>query len=103
MPEYPTNPKYSALHYYDLAEFIKGLPRPLVGIVENERDLGAAKCRIAERLADRFTTDNPAFDRERFLEACGMEPPRPYSTSQLTAACDPEDIPLSQDEQLEEP
>ncbi len=28
---------------------------------------------IAHDLADYFTTDNPRFDRSRFLEACGIE------------------------------
>lgn len=28
---------------------------------------------IAHRLADYFQQDNPRFDRERFLKACGIE------------------------------
>ena len=28
---------------------------------------------LAERLADYFATDNPRFDRVRFLTACGIE------------------------------
>ena len=28
---------------------------------------------IAKRLADYFKRDNPKFDRERFLTACGIE------------------------------
>ena len=28
---------------------------------------------IAKRLADYFQTDNPKFDRARFLQACGIE------------------------------
>lgn len=29
---------------------------------------------IANALADYFASDNPRFDRVRFLEACGVEP-----------------------------
>lgn len=29
---------------------------------------------VADRLANYFATDNPKFDRSRFLEGCGIEP-----------------------------
>lgn len=29
---------------------------------------------IAVKVADYFATQNPAFDRARFLQACGVEP-----------------------------
>jgi len=39
---------------------------------------------IANELADYFQTDNPKFNRTRFLEACGVEQPTkrvPYKTT----------------------
>lgn len=39
-------------------------------------DTGANIARpIAKDLADYFSTDNPRFDRTRFLQACGIEQP----------------------------
>ncbi len=32
-----------------------------------------ARVDMAEKLADYFASDNPRFDRERFLTACGVE------------------------------
>ncbi len=31
--------------------------------------------RMAEALCEEFSTDNPRFDRSRFLTACGLENP----------------------------
>lgn len=70
MPEYPTNPVYSARQYDDLARLIKEEARTL--FLDDDLMRGS-KRRVAERLADRFATDNPAFDREKFLRACGLE------------------------------
>lgn len=72
MPEYPTNPKYSAVHYYDLAAFLKEDYPGDVGLALTPFQVEESKRRVAERLADRFAADNPAFDRERFLEGCGL-------------------------------
>ena len=39
----------------------------------NLRDgVNIAHSQIANDLADDFTTQNPRFDRERFMEACGL-------------------------------
>ena len=32
-----------------------------------------AACNLAEDFCDMFLLDNPNFNRERFLKACGME------------------------------
>lgn len=41
---------------------------------EDEYDRGwdEATRRLGERLADYFAGQNPKFDRERFLKACGL-------------------------------
>jgi len=72
MPEYPTNPKYNGRHYNDLADFIKALPDPGDSPAP-VKAMEVIKRRVAERLADRLAADNPQFDREKFLKACGVK------------------------------
>lgn len=38
----------------------------------DEYGAGIAAYRIAEGLADMFASDNPKFDRNKFMEACGF-------------------------------
>lgn len=59
-------PKYNIRQYIDLAAFI-AVDLPDAGLWK------ASKRRVAERLADRLVADNPAFDRVKFLAACGLE------------------------------
>lgn len=35
--------------------------------------VGASTRRVANALADYFQEDNPRFDREKFLHACGLQ------------------------------
>ncbi len=69
MQQYPTNSKYSSRHHDDLAVFIK---EELAKALPNSLMM-KSKRRVAERLADRLAADNPQFDREKFLKACGLE------------------------------
>lgn len=73
MPEYPTNPKYNSRHYEDLAEFLKEDYPGDIGLALTPFQLEESKRRVAQRLADRLAADSPHFDREKFLEACGVE------------------------------
>ena len=123
--------KYQKRHYEDVARLVKeswpeAVPEDvneviLFSLANRFADLLAADnprvCRVcgSSGRGGRFcfgasgrvtrSTDphifSDGFDRERFLKACGLEPPRPYSTSQLAATSDPEDIPPAEDEQLD--
>jgi len=73
MPEYPTNPRYNTRHYDDLAKFLRAEPEGIAA-VHSKHLMLESKRRVAERLADHLAADNPQFDRERFLKACGVEP-----------------------------
>jgi len=44
-------------------------------IIESNRGQGVEYTldNIAEELADFFATQNPRFDRDKFLKACGLE------------------------------
>lgn len=70
MPKYPTNPVYDRRQYDDLAKLIKEEAGTLL---LSDDLMRGSKRRVAGMLADRFAADNPQFDRQRFLEACGME------------------------------
>ena len=51
---------------HTVSHILEGTPAPrIVSCVEVRR--------FAHALADYFEQDNPRFDRERFLEACGVE------------------------------
>lgn len=65
-------------HYEAIAAIIKSTytnAKLYNGI--NYRDTAHERCETLEttsiRLADFFAQDNPKFDRERFLEACGVQ------------------------------
>jgi hypothetical protein len=67
-------------HYEAIASILRGYVEQQIG-VHDRRDLTKTECDaleqasydIADRLADYFATDNPRFDRVRFLTACGIE------------------------------
>jgi hypothetical protein len=60
----------SKKHYVAIAREIAELRADLDG-----SNAGiAAIVQLASRLACIFKDDNPAFDRGRFLQACGIEP-----------------------------
>lgn len=62
---------FTKQHYEAIAEIIhKRTPRKdrIGQLVPNETAV-----LIAADLADYFIQDNPQFDRERFLSACGIE------------------------------
>lgn len=58
--------KYQRRHYLAIADTLKDA---------STDDLFAytETVRIANKLADLFMRDNPRFDRQRFLHACGLE------------------------------
>jgi len=43
------------------------------GIYDDEEVCGEIASIITHNLADYFATQNPRFDRERFMKACGLE------------------------------
>ena len=60
--------KYQRRHYEDIARFVADVVRCRFGVVS-----GATAAEMAGGFADLFAADNPSFDRERFLKACGLE------------------------------
>lgn len=52
--------------YEKIAAVIKGMP-------DHAATLRAQKASCASSFADMLAADNPRFDRERFLKACGLE------------------------------
>lgn len=63
-----TSPRaeFSARHYRAIADLIRSLASDLAPY---EHD---ALCTIATRVADLFARDNGAFNRDRFIAACGV-------------------------------
>lgn len=60
----------SKQHYKAIAEII-GLNHVRV-YINNNGELIVNLIEIAKDLADYFAKDNPRFDRDRFLEVCGL-------------------------------
>lgn len=66
-------PRYSKRHYEDVAKLLSTVT------VEHgtsmEAGLGGVACltQVMYDFADLFTADNPLFDRDRFLKACGLD------------------------------
>ena len=60
----------SKKHYIAIAREIAELLKDLEG---SNAAINAVAL-LASRLACIFKDDNPAFDRERFLQACGVKP-----------------------------
>jgi len=58
--------------------FTRQIPKAIAEIIRPHllvskiREDGAQVADIALELADYFAQDNPDFDREKFLEACGL-------------------------------
>lgn len=44
----------------------------IAAIIDAQRDIGVEIQGTANELAAFFATENPNFDRERFLKACGF-------------------------------
>lgn len=58
-------------HYEAIAEIIKS--RIEYVSVFTDHTMAKGTCNgIATELADYFAKDNPRFDRDKFLEACGL-------------------------------
>ena len=58
-------------HYEAIARILQGYK--LAPMYENDYSDYRTSDHIAEDLADYFQTDNPKFDRTRFLQACGID------------------------------
>lgn len=63
---------FTRKHYKAIAEIIKKRLNLNQGTRHTPRFLYADE--VADDLADYFAGDNPRFDRERFLTACGIGP-----------------------------
>lgn len=60
-------------HYKTIADIIKSQHQktyPNMPIADNAFNI--AKSSISQELADYFATQNPRFDRQKFLDACGL-------------------------------
>ena len=55
-------------HFKAVAEIIRTSRDVIITYSTNK----PAECDVADNLADYFATQNPRFDRERFLAACGL-------------------------------
>ena len=55
-------------HYEAIAEAIADVIRPY-----DERAVQSLVYEIIDNLADFFEQDNPKFDRQRFMESCGIK------------------------------
>ena len=60
-------------HYEAIAAIIASTRNNATLYPSNGHARGETLEVTASRLADYFTTDNPRFDRARFLQACGVE------------------------------
>jgi hypothetical protein len=58
----------------DFEAIAKILKRNSHAFSSSDSGMHAVAC-VAEALADYFRTGNPAFDRERFLQACAPDTP----------------------------
>lgn len=57
-------------HYREAAAAVMAAHGDMDTLYENGRRSAARE--IATELADMFERDNPAFDRQKFMEACGL-------------------------------
>lgn len=56
-------------HFKAIAEIIRTSRDVIITYTSNKP---IAECDVAEHLADYFATQNPRFDRQKFLDACGL-------------------------------
>ena len=67
---------FTRQHYKAIAAIIKGVAQMHEPVIEAEQPIKygvtVTKRSISEKLADYFAKDNERFDREKFLEACGL-------------------------------
>lgn len=54
-------------HYEAIARIFRGIELDTDGFIETHYE------NIVSRLADYFESENPRFDRDKFLSACGVE------------------------------
>ncbi len=62
---------FTRLHYQTIAETVAETRRTYIA-VRAYSALDGAEC-LVRNLCATFLRDNPNFDREKFLKACGME------------------------------
>lgn len=62
---------FTRQHYKAIAEIVKG-QKELADVFAHKQFATQRISDIAKGLADYFAKDNPRFDRDRFLEACGL-------------------------------
>lgn len=61
---------FTRQHYKAIAEIIKA-QKDLTGVFAGKQFAAQKIDDIATGLADYFAKDNPRFDRDKFLQACG--------------------------------
>jgi hypothetical protein len=60
-------------HYVAIAEIITDYKKSqVISLPENNQPYITAASELSLRIADYFVKDNPNFDRNRFLKACGL-------------------------------
>ncbi len=58
-------------HYNAIAKILCEQPSP--GYINSFGDTGkTTRCLIANKMASYFAKDNPRFNRQKFLDACGL-------------------------------
>ena len=70
-------PDFSKKHYETIADALAHEMRYISGVFGNsqqqrQHDMCETVREVADKLADRFAEDDPLFNRERFLNACGV-------------------------------
>lgn len=65
--------KYQKRHYEDVAIIIMDAWSRCDAVTGQEEHSNAILSFLGGDFANLFATDNPNFDRERFLKACGLE------------------------------
>jgi len=64
---------FTKQHYERIASILKEALPPEGSQTNNSIQARSTVNFIAENLAIAFSSDNPRFDEERFLKACGLE------------------------------
>ncbi len=59
--------------HYEMVAKVFAKTRLYVEYEEHRNGRESARQYLAEELADQFASDNPLFDRARFLKACGVQ------------------------------
>lgn len=64
---------FTRQHYKAIAEIIKSEYTAFDGTGEDDSEGKDATIKIARKLADYFEPENPRFDRNKFMTACGLD------------------------------